>query len=369
MSTPSRTANSAVIDKVVREPGDYSFLQIMRLLERACATAVPQASGTSPLGARTAVAGFTPPAREIVRLLGNHSLDFPQSEVEDLESKKGQWHLRLNHIGLTGATGVLPFHYTEFILTRLRQKDPALRDFLDLFNHRIASLYYDASIKYRLPQQYERRMRFSGKDSKPDRQTQALLSLVGMGTKHLAGRSVVRDESLLYYSGLLTAQVKTASGLKQLLQHYFGIPVAIDEFVSEWQELIPDVRTRLGSRQMPKGQNACLGRTVLLGRKGWFSQGKIGIRLGPLNYEQFSTFAPGTTALKALNDVVKMYVGSESDYGFTIQVQRQGFPRNIALGGKSKSLMGWNTWLSGSPKLSAGEDKHLNIHISAQRAQ
>lgn len=367
MSSASRPESFAVADRLRLDPQAHSFVQAMRLLERLVVLGKPGSGTAYPLQGRMPLAGFSPPAREVVRLKGDHSLSFPESEIAALEKSTSEWSLRVSHIGLTGSMGVLPFHYTELILQRIKQKDLSLRDFLDLFNHRIASLYYQASLKYRLPLEYERRRLFRHAQREQDTATHALLSLVGMGTGKLAGRSAFSDESLVYFGGLLSSQVRTASGLKQILEHYFGIPVSIQEFVGQWQELIPDIRTRLGSRQMPKGQNASLGKTVVLGAKGWFSQGKIRIKLGPLNYNQFVRFAPGTRSLKALNDLVRFYVGVENDYSFAIQVQRKNFPRKVSLSKKTPALMGWNTWLSADHEAGSHDDKHLTIQVSANR--
>ena len=78
-------------------------------------------------------------------------------------------------MGLTGPLGVLPHAYTELLLDRIRQKDTALRDFLDLFHHRIISLFYQAWEKYRFTIAYERGER--------DRFSHHLLDLIGLGTR------------------------------------------------------------------------------------------------------------------------------------------------------------------------------------------
>ena len=270
-------------------------------------------------------------------------------------------------MGLTGAQGVLPYHYTEMILNRHKVKDESLSNFLDLFNHRTISLFYQASNKYKLPIEYERKKLNPPKVKERDDHSQILLSLLGLGTKHLNDRQFIKDESLFYYSGLLSQQVKTISGLKQILANYFNIPIEINEFIGQWQDLIEDVRTRLPGKENPIGQNNCLGRSVMLGKKGWFAQGKINIALGPLTKEQLKVFSPGTKALKALNEIVQIYVGMEHDYEFIIKVKRTDVPNKIQLGSNTKTVVGWNTWLSSRSEKQTVNNETFDIKVSPSR--
>jgi len=373
MSSSSWRKNSSVIAQLLDKPHAYSFFQAVRILERA--TLLKPNSlilGERSLRAKNTIAGFVPPTTETIRISTNQSFTFPNAEIYSIEPNPhpGQvppWLLHINFMGLTGCMGVMPYHYTELILQRLKQKDESLAHFLDLFNHRTISLFYQAATKYHLPIEYERKKLSLNSKKNRDPQTQALLSLIGLGTTGLENRLQIKDESLLFYSGLFTQQVRTTSGLKKILQDYFDIPVEIQEFIGQWQELIPDIRTRIASRTQPKGQNAKLGQSTMLGHKGWFAQGKIRISLGPLNREQFYKFAPGTAALRALNDMVRMYVGIEHDYDFTITVKRKDIPRKITLNKHASPIMGWNTWLSSSDKPIEDSDDILTIRVSANR--
>jgi len=367
MSTTGRRKNTSVISKLTEEPQNFTFLQAVRLLERSSALDDIEKNDGKYSFNKNPVALFSPPNTEIIRFHTKQSLNFSSSEISTITKKdKRKWEVLVNFMGLTGAQGVLPFHYTEMILKRLKIKDESLLHFFDLFNHRTISLFYQASNKYKLPIEYERKKLNPPTTKTRDDHSQILMSLIGMGTKHLNDRLYIRDESLFYYSGLLSQQVKTTSGLKQILRSYFNIPIEINEFVGQWQELIKDVRTRLPGKEVPNGQNNCLGRSVMLGRKGWFAQGKINIVLGPLNKEQLKIFSPGTKALKALNEIVQIYAGMENSYDFIIKVKRSDIPKRIQLSSKKKTVIGWNTWLS-SQSNSYLNNETLDIKISANR--
>ena len=91
----------------------------------------------------------------------------------------------------------MPQWYTQMILAREREKDRTLADFLDLFHHRLISLFYlawknIASLK--LPA------------GARDRLSRYLLSLSGLGTPGLTDMIGLPEEALTFYSGLLSSQ-------------------------------------------------------------------------------------------------------------------------------------------------------------------
>jgi len=369
MSTKGWRKNTSVTRKVTESPYEFQFLQAVRLLERS--TLFEKESTQSNI-ASNPVARFTPPSSESIRFKTNQSLAFPSSEIDkikriDKNSGSAQWQMIVNIMGLTSSIGVLPFHYTELILKRQKQKDETMDQFFDLFNHRTLSLFFQASVKYNLPLHYERNKLHNSLKNQPEPQTRALLSLIGLGTSGLQNRLYTKDESLIYYSGLLSQHIRTSSGLKQILRSHFKIPVEIDQFIGQWQSLIDDVRTKLPEFANPQGRNACLGRSAMLGKKGWFAQGKIHIILGPLDKQQLQAFAPGTHALRALNELVRMYVGMEIDYDFIIRVKKTDIPGKIQLGKKQPAIIGWNTWLSNNDVSLEDKNETLDINVSASR--
>ncbi len=368
MPTTSRRKNTSVIQGLLAKPFDYSFKQAVRLLERAAA----YYSGNAPAFSKNPVARYTPPSSEVVRFHARQSLSFPSSEIfniDDRQSPAGtsQRHMHVNFMGLTGSSGVLPYHYSELVLKRLKIKDRAMADFFDLFNHRLVSLFYQASVKYHLPLEHERKRLGTSPGTDSDAHTKILLALIGLGTSGLGQRLYTKDESLIYYSGLLTKKVRTTTGLKQIIFNHFAIPVEIREFIGQWQELIDDVRTRLPGFTLPRGQNNQLGKSVMLGRKGWFAQGKIQIILGPLSHKQLHTFAPGTRTLKALNEIVKLYINFEHDYDFVMRIRRADLPRETRLSRTKPPILSWNTWLTSGASQSGGSHAIVDIPVSARR--
>ncbi len=369
MSSQGWRKNTSVIRKLIESAFEYSFVQAVRLLERSAKKENELAQ--SDVGSNP-VSGFTPPASEVVRFSTFQSLAFPSSEVENLEriaDKDGnsQWHMLLNLIGLSGPMGVLPYHYTELILERQKYKDENLEHFLNLFNHRTASLLFQASVKYRLALQYERNDLHRSNQQQTSSQTQVLLALIGLGDNSLLHRQYTKDESLLYFGGLFNQKIRTVSNLKQILCWHFDIPVEINQFVGQWQEMIEDVRSRLPDIEHPSGCNARLGRSAMLGKSGWFSQSKIHILLGPLNNEQLKKFAPGSSSLTALNELVRMYVGLEYDYDFIIRIHKNDIPDKSCLNKHEPLIIGWNTWLRSKPRLPVSKGETLDISVSASR--
>ncbi|MGD8559506.1 MAG: type VI secretion system baseplate subunit TssG [Gammaproteobacteria bacterium] len=370
MSTTSWRKSPSVIEALTSNPARYQFLQAVRLLQYADHSRLSSAEHKAAPKNNNEVAQYAPSTKEFIRFRTEQRLAFAASEVtgitqsakDDKGSLLNQWNMTIAFMGLTGMSGILPYHYTETILQQLKNKNPSLLEFLELFNHRTISLFYRASTKYRLPIQYEKG-KLNALKNKRDDFTQALLSISGLGTAQLNNRLLVDDEALLRYSGLLTQSVRTASGLRRMLSEHFEYPVTIDEFQGQWQELLPDLRSRLTGKQYPKGCNACLGKDAKLGSKGWFMQGKIIINVGPLNTGQFNTLKPGSKKLEALKQLVRFYVGIEQDFEINITLRRSDLTKKLTFDKKNRPILGWNSWF-GSKQSEQKKAETIKIRVS-----
>jgi len=189
-----------VQEELRKDPWNFHFFQAVRLLER--------------FGSGKPVGRFENPKEEAVRFTCNPALVFPPSEIHALRwDPKEQPRMSVNFMGLVGQLGVLPLSYTEWVNERIRSKDHTFRAFLDIFHHRIISLFYQAWEKYRFPVAFER--------DRDDRFTRYLLSFIGLGTDGLRRRTSVPDEALVFYTGLLGLQPRSATALRQMPGEFF----------------------------------------------------------------------------------------------------------------------------------------------------
>ena len=307
------------------------------------------------------------PSQEVVRFRSHLSLSFPPSAIHDIE-RRDNWEepaqMTVAFMGLTGLLGVLPRHYTELLLERVRRKDQTLRDFLDLFNHRLISLFYRAWEKYRFPIAYEQAMaKQEGYDH--DRFSLHLFDLIGLGTEGLRERLEVEDEGLLFYAGLLTQRPHSASALAGLLQDYFEIPVQVTQFVGQWLTLSKANCSRLGLRE---GNNA-LGVSAVAGSRVWDQQGKFRVQLGPLTYNEFCRFLSSGDAFERLVRLIRFYAGQQWDFDVQLILKAAEVPFcRLGETGEQAPRLGWSTWLKSKEFCRDAEDVILAGKLSVTKA-
>lgn len=321
-ATVNATAKKPLTELLTRHPDRFDFFQAVTLLERWLE---PEAS----------VGEGVMPGKEAVHFRSNVGFGFPANEIESIRPPRGAGEpaeMVVNFLGLAGFQGPLPDWVTELIVDREAYKDTALRDFLDLFNHRLVSLMYRAKRKYR-PALENR----SPEATRPGR---SLFALTGLGTPGLASRMGVPDRALLPYVGLLTANQRSQIGLERILSDYFRVPVEVRPFQDRWLTLDERDVTRLGVT----GQNQRLGRGAVLGRRVLDRAASFDLALGPLTLREFLDLLPTGQRFRSLGSLTRFYVGEEQDFRVRLKLAREQVPE-LRLGRAGDTRLGWSARL------------------------
>jgi type VI secretion system protein ImpH len=309
-------------EQLRNNPTSFEFFQAVRLLERLHPDRQP-------------VGFFTDPAQEVAHFTANPDTAFPPSEIHSLDLRSdAPARIAVNFMGLTGPEGVLPYSYSHLVSERVRAKDRTLRDFLDLFHHRIISLFYRAWEKYRFGVAHER--------DQHDLLSGHVKDLVGMGAGRLQGRLSIRDDVLLFYAGLFAPHQRSAAALQQLLQDYFGVRVEVEQFVGGWYPLSAETQCAVGNDDDASEQ---LGWGAVAGDEVWDPQARVRLRLGPLSRQQYDQFLPNGSAFQPLQTLTRFFCGGQLDFEVQLQLARDEVPA-CALGVDGPgSPLGWCTWM------------------------
>jgi type VI secretion system protein ImpH len=333
MATEGRGADHYLAERLFSEAYRFDFFQAVRLLERL----YPKRQRVGR--------GDTAPADEVVRFRTRPSLAFPPSQLYSIAARNGDAahaaeapppepvEMTVAFMGLTGPLGVLPDFYTELVAERARQKDKTLWEFLDLFNHRLLSLFYRAWEKYRFPIGYER--------DRADAFTEYLFHLIGLGGRELRGDQLhLPDRSLLFYGGLIMQRPHSANAVEAIISDYFKVPARVEQFAGQWLELEEDEQTRLGAA------NHELGVSAIAGTRVWDDQSKFRLLLGPMKFTQFISFLPPGQSFKPLTGLVGFLVGQEFDFDVQLALHAAEVPAcHLTTQPDTQPRLGWTTWL------------------------
>jgi type VI secretion system protein ImpH len=242
--------------------------------------------------------------------------------------------MSVNFFGLTGPQGVLPYHYSLLIIERLRSRDSALAAFLDIFHHRILSLFYRAWEK--------NQPTVTSEKQRDDRIGEHLLDLIGESVNPSAPGPTPLQRMLLFYPGLLGAQPRSAIGLEQLIEDVFDVPVTIEQFVGGWYPLAAREQCALGEEE--EDVSAQLGLGVVVGDEVWDQQTRVRIRIGPLDTHKYAEFLPTGSAHELLRRLVRFYSRDAFDFEVQLVLERDAVA-GCVLGDDTVAPLGWATWI------------------------
>jgi type VI secretion system protein ImpH len=317
MRTPPQQPGAGLIARLLAEPQRFEFFQAVRLLVLWLGEhGVPQ---------RRAL-------ERHLRFPNSLALGFPASQVESiarerLDGEPPRFHLTPTFMGLLGAHGALPSHFTERIAAwEASQPDAQLaaapRAFLDMFSTRMLALFYGAWRKYRV----EHAVAEAGGG---DAFLPLLLALAGFapGEAH----AQVNDATLARYAGVLRQRPASGVVLARVLSHHFGVPFALQEGIGHWDALAASEQSVLTAH--PDQAGAVLGQAAVLGERCWRPDLRVRVRIGPLRRAQFERFLPRAPGALALRTMLGLFAAPTLSYEVVLVLARSELrPMHLAGG-------------------------------------
>lgn len=320
MATKKRQSDSSVADQLYDEYYAFSFFKAVQLLE-----------SLSPEKKKLGQALV--PSEEAVRFSVISSLVFPPSEISALkpaDSAKPA-HMEVAFLGLTGPSGVLPYWYTELVEERHNAKDDGLKDFLDLFHHRLISLFYLAWKKHKITVNYLEGAR--------DQLSEKLLRLAGLGSETFLDRIGLPADSFAYYCGHLSKAVPSAISIASAVEHFVGTAAVVEQFVERVLMIDAEDRTAVGTSNGRLGVNAVAGSSICE------AQTKFRVHLGPMSYAQYLTLLPCEGRLDSIFALIRYMVGIEYEFEVRLILKKEETPACV-IGRKNvnSARLGWTAW-------------------------
>ena len=331
---------SRLISELLANAPAFSFAQLVTLLE--------------PLQKDSVPIGYLGPAdREGVRFRVNPSLGFPASDVHSVhapgavsEGRSRHFEVTVNFLGLVGSTTPLPPHYAEELVWDSDEEN-SVRDFLDLFHHRLLSLLYRSWKKYRYYIQYQ--------PGGGDAYSRWLLSLIGLGHLRLERDTSLDGDRLLSYLGLLSMRSHSASALAGVVSHYFGgVRVQITQCMPREVAVPEQQRCALGVA------NTTLGDDIVMGSRAVDRGSKFRLTLGPLSEQEFFSFLPTGKDHRPLRELISLVMSGLLEFDVELITQSDQVPR-LELSTDCPCRLGWSSWLGNhtAQQLSVLQSSHM----------
>ncbi len=309
MAAKKRRSHTAVKQALFEDVCSFNFFKAVHLLEK-------ESRGQS-LGKALS------PRNDPVRFQVKPGFSFPASDM--LAIRNGHVNrppvVTVNFMGLVGPNGILPDWYNAHALERNHDKDYVMTDFLDLFHHRLISLFYMAWKKYRLAENY--------RSDDGDPISLGLSSLVGMGESEQKAepefdRSVRRR--LIYFAGIAARIVPTASTVETIITGATGVTARIRQFVERMIPIDAQEKTCLGR------VNGTLKKDALCGGRIRDAASSFIVELGPMSWKKYITYQSRSQNLELVRKLIRFLVGFEYDFEVRLILQGPKIP-SLELGG------------------------------------
>ncbi len=262
-------------------------------------------------------------------------------------------------MGLYGVSTPLPLHYA---IDMLRSVDPyvsadreesdadprsafdqgestqgpsdtnAVRDFYDIFHHRLISLLYRSWTKYRYCVLFD--------DAERDRLTEYLLHMIGLSPDR-EDRSVGVDPvRMIRYAGALTQHPRSAVTLEGVVSDYLGgLRTQVEQFTSRWVPVMEADQNRTGTA------NSRLGVDLTVGEWVYDLSGAFNLAIGPLDWDTYNQFLPGREAHAEVRSLVNLYCQDPLWFTIELRLKAREIPELRLTCDDDAGMLGMTTWV------------------------
>ncbi len=340
----NRFFDDALLREMENRPWKFSFLELCRRIDARLAPG--PGVGEEPH-----------PVNEVLRLGQEPSTVFAAREISGMRVAGGRLYMSLFGLGLYGPNGPLPLHLTEDAHERrLQKRDSTLIDFLDLFHHRWLTLFYRCWAAGQSAAGLDRR--------EAERFSVYVANLEGYAPESLAASAIPPHARLGAVSHLLM-QSRNPAGLTVTLEHFFGVPLRLEEYRFHWLTLEEEDHSRLGGPAAP----ARLGRDGVLGRHVPDRQSMFTLHFGPLTLREYCRFLPSGRYLPQLIAWVRAFAGLELEWTISLSLHaREVPPCRLSSRAQPGERLGRTSWLARRPSTTPMPGKEFSPERRALRA-
>lgn len=256
-----------------------------------------------------------------IKLSSNARLDNPWCELSGIAASEDNdcINLTCNRFGIASLQSCLPNSYIEdFIIS----KNPALYEFLNIFNNKLLNLSYNTSKKYSLALQ-----------NKPFSRTNFAKILLA-----LCGAFEIDDlyQILIKHSLLLWKKPRSLIGLQKILESFVLCDVKIDNLRGDWDVINQNSLTVLGKK------NYVLGKDTISGKYIWNQNAKLLLTIGPLGIEDFYRCVQNGDILKTICFIMSKYLNFGKRFEIKIIVKQEDItPVRLS----NKNYLGIDSWM------------------------
>jgi type VI secretion system protein ImpH len=339
------SSDNNLLSRMLDRGWEFDFFQLTWLLERLTDDREP-------------VGGRGPVSKEAVRFRPHVSMGFPSTdvrrvaEVADPDTGDTKYVVDVTFLGLYGTSTPLPLHYAVDILRSVDKYEPhaaskaddsprstddastgaaPARDFLDIFHHRLISLFYRSWTKYR----YDKAFGLPGRDAITD----YLLWLIGCPKSFddVVGIEPIR---LIRYAGILTQHPRSAVTLEGMLDDYWeGLDVEVEQFIGRWVPIAPADLNVVGT------VNTSTAIDLTIGEQVYDLAGTFNVAIGPMDWPSYLTFLPDGECFGQTRSLIQLYCADPNSFTIEVKLLAHEVPEMRLTSGDDAGRLGYTSWI------------------------